>query len=107
MSHDMMNAGKRQIAGKGHRLGRGHADQQRADQSRPFRHADQIDVIQRQAGFCQRLIEHIIYIFQMMSGRDLRHYAAVVFEDLDLRRDHVRQHLPAVGDYCHRRLIAA
>ena len=84
MSQQVMHADQRNIFGESHRLGGRHADQQRADQSRSVGDADQIDLCKAHACLVQRLLQHTVDVFEMVSGGDLRHHTAVLLKNIDL-----------------------
>ena len=64
---------ERQAAAPGERLGGGEADQQRADQARALGDGDGLDVVERGAGFGQRLPHHGEHELEVVPRCDLGH----------------------------------
>ena len=75
------------------RLRRRDADEERADQPRPGRDRDGVDVVERRAGAAERLLDHGRDELEVPPRRDLRDDPAVPRVQLRLRRDDVREDL--------------
>ena len=106
MALEVVDGRERQAAGRGDRLRRRDADEQRADEARPLRDADERDVAERRAGPAQRVVERRVGELEVMARRDLRHDAAVRVVDA-LRRDDVREHVAVAADDRRARVVAA
>ena len=89
-----------------------HADQQRADQARALGHRNRVDVLPRRARFGERALEHAADVAHVLARRQLRHDAAPLAMDRDLRGDDARSHPPRLRriagllDDGRRRLVA-
>ena len=86
---------------------RGEADEQRADQSGALGDGEPVDVVQHDLRLAERLTDHGRHELEMPPRRDLRHDAAVLRVQIDLRRDDIREDLPLLGDHGRRGLVAA
>ena len=76
------------------RLGRGDADEQRADEPGALRDRHGAEVAPRRARFVERALEHAADVANVLTRRELRHDAAPLAMDRDLRRDHARADRP-------------
>ena len=86
MPGDMMHRHQRLVIGPGQRLGRMHADMQAADQPRPLRHGDRIDIRYAEIRLFERLFDHHGDVFHMDAAGHFRNDAAKFLMDIDLRR---------------------
>jgi hypothetical protein len=102
----VIDRGQRQAARGGQPFGRGHPDQQGADQPGALGDGDQLDVVERHVGAAQRVVDHVVDQRQVMARGDLGHHAAIAIVDA-LRGDDVRAHLPRGGDHGSARVVAA
>ena len=73
------------------RLRRGDADEQRADEARAARDADEVDVVERRVRLAERLPDDRQHELEVPPRRDLRHDAAEARVELGLRGDDVRR----------------
>ncbi len=84
--------------GKGHRLGGGEPDQQRADQTRAAGNRHPLDGSRGGRRLFQGLVDHRRNRLQMLARGNLRHHTAVTGMDIDLGGDDIGQDLAAVAD---------
>ena len=84
----------------------GDADEQRADQSRPARYRNRIDVIERCLRIVERAMNERKKMLQMFARRDFRDHAAERLMTLDLRCDVIDAHRSIALDKRHRRFVA-
>ena len=89
------------------RLRGGEPDEQRADQPRPLRHGDAVDVVERRARLGERLADHRRDELEVAPRRDLGHDAAVPRVEVRLRGDDARANLSVLRDERRRGLVAA
>ncbi len=80
-------------------------NQQRPHQSGTVGHADGIHFFQCHACVRQCLLNDTVNIFNMLSGCNFRHYAAVKRMQVNLRINDVGKHFPAVFDDSRRRFV--
>ena len=106
VSPDMMHRDQRHTQGVGHRLGKAHPHQHRADEAGGVGHGYGVDVLPGQPGFHQSLVSQLADDLNVLAGGDLRHHAAVNFMHLHGGGDAVGQNGPPVLHQRHRRLIA-
>ena len=59
------------------RLCRSYTDQKGSHQPWTIGHTDPIHITNGQFRFFQRLLDHLVDIFNMLSGSDLRHNASI------------------------------
>ena len=97
---------EREPARPGERLRRREADEQRADQARPARDGDGLDVVEGGAALLERLGEHRADELEVPARGDLGHDAAVARVQLGLRGDDVGAHLAVPRDERDRGLVA-
>jgi hypothetical protein len=95
-----------QPAGGGDALRGAEADQQRADQARPLRRGDELDVVEPRAGFGERRIDDGVDELEVVARRDLGDDAAEAVVNA-LRRDHVRERRPVDADERSAGVVAA
>ena len=93
MPVQVVDRNEREPARPGERLRRLHADEQRADQPRPARDRDAVDVVERRVGLVERLANDGRRELEVPARRDLGHDAAVARVQLGLRRHDVRANL--------------
>ena len=72
-----MNADQRKSRRIGDRLRLRNPHQKCSHQAGTVGHADRIQILQRDACLIQRRLHHLIDLFNMLPGRDFRHYAPV------------------------------
>lgn len=84
MSLNMMDSHERFLRRVGDRFRLRHPHEERAYKSRSVRHCDGIYLLQGCSGFPERFFDHLIDLLYMLSGRDLRHNAAVQCVEVDL-----------------------
>ena len=106
MALDMVHADQRLVRGPGEGLRGRYSDQQRSHQPRSVGDAHRVHLLQGHIRLLQGRFHHLIDLFNMLSGRDLRHHAAVHGMGGDLRVDDVRQDFPSVLHDCRRSLVA-
>ena len=92
----MVHRDERFALGIGQRLGIGHAGEQRTHQPRPGRHGHRVDVLPTEVCLRKRPRHHIWELFHMVARSNLRHDATILLVNLDLRIQHIGQHLAAV-----------
>jgi hypothetical protein len=83
----MMNADERQRAAERDALRDREPDEQRADEPRPARDGDPVDVVEPDARLRERAVDHREHVPDVLARRELRHDAAVRPVDRVLRRD--------------------
>ena len=103
---DVMHRDQRDPQPIGHRLGKAHPHQHRADEAGGIGHRHAVDVPAGEAGGVQGLLGQLGDDFNVFPGGDLRHHAAVSLVHLHRGGDAVGQHRAAVPDQGHRRLVA-
>ena len=81
MALQVVDRGQRQAAPGGQALGRGHAHEQRADQPGPLGDGDEVDVVERDVGRAQRVVDDVVDEREVVAGGDLGHHAAVAVVD--------------------------
>ena len=96
MALDVVDRNERHIERQCSRLGKIHADEQRADKAGRIGHGDGVQLAARQAGVLQRLLGKTVDGLNMLARGDLRHNAAVFTVQRNLRGDTVRQDTPSV-----------
>jgi len=89
---------QRQPPRGGNRLGGAEADQEGADQAGAGGHRDRLDVLQRNARFRQRCLDHRHRQLQMVARSHLGDDAAEAGVRLVLRGDHVGEDARPVDD---------
>jgi hypothetical protein len=82
------------------------ADEERADEPGALRHGDALDVREARPRLGQRLAHDRRDELEVAPRRDLRHDAAVALVQQRLRRDHGREHAPALVEERGRGLVA-
>ena len=88
------------------------ADEQRADEARALRHRDRVDVRPATAALGQRALDDAADVADVLARRELRHDAAPLAVNLDLRGDDVRadrarpRRVAGLRDDGRRRLVA-
>ena len=103
---EVVDGRQRQPARGGDRLRGRDADEQRADEARPLRDRDEVDVGERRAGAAQRVVDGGVGELEVVARGDLRHDAAVGVVDA-LRGDDVRAHLAVARDDRRAGVVAA
>jgi hypothetical protein len=103
---DVIDADERLPQRVGHRLRVGEPDEERADEPRPLRHGDAVNLLGPQAGARERLLDDFDDLVQMLARGDLRYHAAEAPVRLDLRGDDGRDHLAPAAHQRGRRLVA-
>ena len=96
MALDVVDRNERHIERQCSRLGKIHADEQRADKAGRIGHGDGVQLAARQAGVLQRLLGKTVDGLNMLARGDLRHNAAVFAVQRHLRGDAVRQDASSV-----------
>ena len=91
MPFDVVDARERQSRRGRQGLAHLHADEQRADQTRPARHGEAVEIAQLDRRLAQRLVDHRQHPLQVIARGQLRHDAAEPLVHLRLRMHHVRQ----------------
>jgi len=81
-------------------------DKKRADQSRPLRDANRIDVLEPHLRLLNRFAHNRRDLPQVFARGQLRHDPAVFAVNINLRRNDAGQDFYAVGDNRRRRFIA-
>ena len=104
---DVVDRDQRLVCRIGQRLGRAHADEQRAHQARAIGHSNRIDVRQGHVRLLQAFIHHRIDALHVLARGNLRHHAAVHRMQRNLRRNDRGDDLAAVADDRRRRLVTA
>ena len=100
---DVIDTDQRDTERPTERLGRCHADQQRADQTRSVPHRDRINLVQRDAGVFNRLLDHPGDPLGVGPAGQFRNDAAVFRMDLVLAGDHAGENISAIAhDRCSR-----
>ena len=84
----------------------GHADEQRADQTRAGGDCDAIDVAPSDVGIAEGARHQRKKMLQMFALGDLRHDSAERLVPLDLRGDEVHAHAAVVAEERDRGLVA-
>ncbi len=97
---------ERQAAGPRERLGRGEADEQRADQAGPGGDRDAVDVVERDARLLLRLTQDRQHELEVPARGDLGDDAAVARMQVGLGGDDVGPDLALLGDERGGRLVA-
>src|SRR5262245_19016294 len=98
MSLDMVDADDRFAGRISHALGIVDADQQRADQPRPLRDRDAVELTDSDSGPGERRLDHSPDLFQVLARGQFRNHSAVTGMDGDLRSNDVGTNLDAVFD---------
>ena len=80
--------------------------QQRAGQARRVGHGHGVDLLERQAGLAQGLVDHRQDALEMGAGGDFRHHAAEAPVQVVLRGHDRGQHLQPVGHDRRGRFVA-
>ncbi len=93
MGFQMVHRDERLAGGQRDRLRRGEPDDDTADQPRPGRGGDAVEIAQGDAGFRQRALDDAVQHLDMGAGGDFRHHAAIGRMVVDLREHHIRQYL--------------
>ena len=99
MGLEVVHPGQGQLMGEGQGLGRGHADDQGADEAGPLGHGQAVQVWQAHPGLIQGPLDHRQDVLQMPAGRDLRHHPPIGGMRLELGRHHGGQDPPPVGHH--------
>ena len=89
------------------RLGRRHADEQCADQTRPDRAGHRIDAFVVDSCLDDGAGDHGIEDVEVCSRGNLGNHATEVAVQIDLRRHHVRHHVVATEHERRSRLVTA
>ena len=95
MRFEMIDGDQRLFLHEGDRLCRREADDETADQPRPRRRRDPVQIGETAARFSHRLGDQQIEHLHMRARGDLRHHAAEGGVRLDLRQHDIGQNLPA------------
>ena len=106
MSAYMMYGDQRHTQGVGHGLGKADPHQYRPDQARGIGDRHRVNVLFRHTGLAQCLIGQTGNGLHMLTGRDLRHHAAVERVHIRLGKDGVAEHRASVTDDSYRGFIA-
>ncbi len=83
----------------GQGLGRGHADDQGADEAGPLGHGQAVQVAEGDPGLIQGPLDDRQDVFEMPPGGDFRHHPAVLGVELELGGHHRGQDVAAVGHH--------
>ena len=102
----VVHRNEREPARGGERLGRRQAHQQRADQPRPARDGDGLDLLELRLGLLERLGEHRSDQLEVPTRGDLGDDAAVACVQRGLRGNDVRADAPVSCDERDGRLVA-
>ena len=94
----MVHGNQRLPQGQRCRLGKIHANQHCANETRSIGNGYRVDILPCQTGICQRLLRQSVNGLDVLSGGNLRHHAAVDPVQIHLRGDAVCQYLPPVPD---------
>ena len=78
-------------------LAKADADEQRADQPRPLRHGDGVDVVPGRAGLLERALDDAADVAQVLARCEFGHDASPLAVNRDLRRDDAREHPPTAA----------
>ena len=105
MTVQVVDRHEREPQRPGERLRRREPDEERADQPRPARDGDALDVRQLGAGLAERLADHRRDELEVPPGCDLRDDPSVARVEIGLRGDDVGANLAVVGDQRRRRLV--
>jgi hypothetical protein len=109
---EVMDRHERNAVRPGDRLGEGHADEQRAHETRPLRDRDRAEVRPRHGSLRERALHDAANVAQVLAGGQLGDDASPLAVDGVLRSDHVRLEQPrlrriaGLGDNGRRRLVA-
>jgi hypothetical protein len=98
---------ERQAPGPRERLRGGDADEERADQPRPGGDRDGLDIVERRACSCERLLDHRQHELEMPARGHFGNNTAELRVQLVLRRDDTRGDLAVGGDERSGGLVAA
>ena len=102
----MVDRNERQLARPSERLGCRNAHEQRADEPRPLRHGDRVEILERRGGAGQRFADDRPDQLEVTARCDLGHDASVGGVQLGLRRDNRRPHLAVSRHEGSGRLVA-
>ncbi len=103
---EVVDRHERQATRPRDRLRGGDADEQRADQPRPLRHGNAVDVVERRAGLGERLADDRRDELEVATRGNLGNDAAVARVEVGLRRDDARAYLSLLGDERRGGLVA-
>ena len=103
---EVVDPDERQATRPRDRLRGGDADEQRADQPRPLRHGDAVDVVERRARLGERLADDRRDELEVAARGNLGDDAAVARVQIGLRGDDARANLPVLRDERRRGLVA-
>ena len=103
VSDEVIHGDDGPIERRGQRLRKRDADQQRSHETRSLRHGQGVDVAPTPAAVLQRALGDTADVANVLARRDLRHHAAPLPMNLDLRRDDVRQDTPRLRRITRRR----
>ena len=106
MALDVVDAQQRLVARKSQPLGHVHADEQRADEARPLRHGDAVEIVVAEVGLAHCLGDDGVDDLDMLSRGNLREDAAVLGVQIGLAGDDVAQDARPALDHRCCRLIA-
>src|SRR5260370_15440994 len=106
MTFDVIDADQRFVQRERHRLRERYTHQQRANQARPNRHRDAVDLFLRQARARERLFDNRNDLVQMLARSKFGNHAAKALMRCNLRGDHGRDDLAAITHERRRGLIA-
>ena len=84
MSGEVVDRHERHVQRGRQRLGKRDADQQRADQTRPLRHGDRIEIRPRDSRVLKRAVDHAADVPNVLPRGQFGHNAAPLAMDLDL-----------------------
>ena len=96
MPFNVMHADQRNPRCKTDRFRRRHAHQKRTHKPRAISNCDSIHVGKLFSCLQKRLRHHLIDLFDMLAGRNLRNHTPVERMQIDLGGYHIGQHFPAV-----------
>ena len=89
MAADMMDSHQRNSGGKADCLRLGHPHQKRPHQTRPVRNRNGSDIGKRHICLAQRLLDHLIDFFDMLSGCNFRHNASILCMQCNLGKNNI------------------